>query len=296
MEKIQIIHNPTAGEGRHSKEELIEMVTAAGFDYHYASTDEDGWKDFHMNKIDAYLVAGGDGTVRKLALVLLSNQLLQRKPIYLLPLGTANNIAETLSIDCINPLNKCNRIKNYDCGRIDGLGSEDFFIESLGFGIFPELIVAMEKEKLKEASPDEELGYTMEVLLRIVKNFKAKKAKIKVHGIKIKGSFLLIELLNIQHVGPNLKLAPDADPGDAYFELVMIPEEGREDLVNYIENIMQGKAEHVDPNRFIRTLKVKKAKMKWKGDEFHVDDDIVKGYSGKSFTVEVIPGALEFFV
>jgi len=296
MNLIQIIHNPTAGEGQHSREQLIEMVTASGHGYHYASTDDSGWKDFHLNKIDAYLVAGGDGTVRKLAMVLLANKLLQQKPIFLLPLGTANNIAETLSSEPYTKLDLSGRNKKYDCGRIDGLGSEEYFIESLGFGIFPELIAEMEKEKLKGASPEEEMDRTLEVLLEIAKNFKAKKAKIKVHGIKIKGSFLLVELLNIQHIGPNLMLAPDADPGDAYFELVLIPEDGREDLVNYIENIIQGKAGHVDPNRFISTLKVKKVKMKWKGSEIHVDDDIVKSYSGKSFTTEVIPGALEFFI
>jgi len=296
MKKIQIIHNPTAGAGSHSKEQLIEMVTVAGHQYHYASTDDKGWKDFQMNKIDAYLVAGGDGTVKKLATVLMSNPLLQRKPVYLLPLGTANNIAGTLSIQPYDHLDFSQKIHKFDCGRIEGLGSEDFFIESIGFGIFPELIAEMEKEKLKGAGPMDELDRSMEVLLEIVKNFKARKAKIRIDGIKMKGRFLLVELLNIRQLGPNLNLAPDADPGDAYFELVMITEDGREELLNYLEHSKQGKPGHVDPNRFIHILKVKNVKMKWKGTELHVDDDIIKNYSGKNLTAEVMPGILEFFV
>jgi len=296
MKTIQIIHNPTAGKGHHSKEQLIELVTAAGQGFHYASTEDSDWKDFHRNKIDAYLVAGGDGTVRKLAMVLLSNKLLQQKPIYLLPFGTANNIAETLTPEFDTQFDLKSKIKKYDCGRMDGLGSDEYFVESMGFGIFPELISAMEEEPLNGVGPEEELDRTLQVLLEIIKNFKAKKAKIKAHGIKIKGTFLLVELLNIQHIGPKLKLAPDADPGDAYFELVMIPEEGREDLIYYIKNLIQGKPNPVDPLRFIRTLKVKKVKMKWKGSEFHVDDDILGGYSGNKITGEVVPGVLEFYV
>jgi len=299
MKIIQIIHNPTAGDGNHSKESLADMVLQAGHEYTYASTDEADWKDFHQNKRDAFLVAGGDGTVRKLAVELLKNQIIQRKPILLLPLGTANNIAETLSISIENVsshLNLSGKIKKFDCGFIEGLDKDTYFVEGLGFGIFPALIEEMENLKLKNVSPDEELRQTLETMLSLAKNFKAKKAKIKIDGMKIKGSFLLLELLNIQTIGPNLKLAPKADPGDSYLELVMIPEEGRDELVNFLEKIIAGKSEHADLDTFIKTIRVKSVKMKWKGTEIHVDDDIVKGYSGKSITAKVIPGALEFFI
>lgn len=299
MKIIQIIHNPTAGDAQHSKESLINMVLRAGHEYSYASTDEAGWKDFYQNKRDAFLVAGGDGTVRKLAVELLTNPLIQRKPILLLPLGTANNISETLRISTesiLSQLDLSGNIKKFDCGLIQGLDKETYFLEGLGFGIFPALIAEMDKSESNDLSPAEELNHTLEVLLSIVKEFKAKKAKIKVDGMKIKGSFLLVELLNIKTIGPKLKLNPNADPGDSYFELVMIPDEGRDELINYLENIIAGKSAHADMDKFVKTIRVKTVKMKWKGTEIHVDDDIVKGYSGKSFTAEVIPSALEFLV
>jgi len=298
MKIIQIIHNPTAGDGQHSVESLINMVRLAGHEYNYASTDDSGWKDFHQNNRDAFLVAGGDGTVRKLAVELLENQLILRKPIILLPLGTANNISETLEISTesvIPNLELTGSVKKFDCGKISGLEKDTFFIEGLGFGVFPALIEEMEKVETGNLNPAEEMEKTLEVLMDIVKNFKAKKATIKADGIKIKGSFLLVELLNIQTIGPNLKLAPNADPGDAYFELVMIPERARDEFTNYLENMIAGKIDHVDLNKSIKTLRVNSVKMKWKGTELHVDDDIVKNYSGKSFSAEVIPSALEFY-
>lgn len=298
MKIIQIIHNPTAGDGQHSKESLIQKVRAAGHGYHYVSTDDPGWKDFHLTDRDAFLVAGGDGTVRKLALELLENPSIQKKPIILLPLGTANNISETFNINpetFISKLDLSGAIKKYDCGRIRGLDEENYFLEGLGFGVFPELIKEMEKAELDDERPEVELQKTLVVLLNIVKSFKARKAKIKADSIKIKGSFLLIELLNIQNIGPNLKLAPGADPGDSFFELVMIPEENRDEFVTYLEKLIADKSEHIDLEKFVKTLRVKKVKMKWKGSEMHVDDELVQDYSGKSVTVEVIPEALEFF-
>lgn len=296
MKIIQIIHNPTAGNENHSKESLINKVLNAGHEYNYASTDDTGWEDFHHLKRDAFLVAGGDGTVRKLAVELLENPHIQRNPIVLFPLGTANNISETLGISPeVLDLDLLGSIKKFDCGMIEGLNKRSYFLEGMGFGVFPALIEEMDIKKLEFESPAEELKMTVEVLLNIVKNFKATKVKINADGIKIKGSFLLVELLNIQTIGPNLRLAPNADPGDAYFELVMIHENARDKFITYLENMMAGSMEQVDMENFIMTLRLKKVKIKGKGKVIHIDDEIVD-YTGKSITAEVIPSAIEFII
>lgn len=298
MKIAQIIHNPTSGNAEHSKKELVKMVEKTGYEVNYISTDDEGWEKFDQNNLDLIFVAGGDGTVRKLAAVLLKNNVLDKQiPIHLLPLGTANNIAKSLGIPTDKDWNiktsAEGKIKKFSCGRITGLQDEEFFLESVGFGIFPELLSEMENNKIEDETPSEELKRTLKVLLKIVKEHKAQKAKIKVDGITIKGSFLLVELMNIKFIGPNLELAPNAQPADNFLDLVLIPEKNRAELELYLNKMIKEKPEVSDLQKFVKILRVQKAKMKWKGSKAHVDDNLINDYSGKKFKVEVNPGALK---
>jgi diacylglycerol kinase (ATP) len=297
MKRVQIIHNPTAGDTRHDKSALEVFVKNAGFESDYVSTDDENWEKFYRNKMDVILLAGGDGSIRKLAGVLIKRKLTGlRIPIRLIPLGTANNIAETLQIN--KDFNGNNNLEGetirFDCGQITGMDSEKFFIESVGMGIFPELISEMKKNKLDTEDTAEKLNQTLKVLKKIVKGYKAQKARMKIDGITIEGSFLMVELMNIKSVGPNLKLATNADPGDGYFDLVMIPEQNRAELDNYLDKMIDGKPDLVDLNQFVKTIRVRKLKMKWFGSRIHVDDNLINDSSFRSFKAEIIPGAMEF--
>ncbi len=218
-------------------------------------------------------------------------------PIHLLPLGTANNIAKALRITANNAYHLRDpegEIFKFDCGQVTGLKNEEIFLESSGVGIFPELISEMKKNKIDYELPSEKLKRTLRVLLEIVKKCKPQKAKIKTEGIKIKGSFLLVEVMNTQYIGPNFELAPNANPGDGYFDLVMIPGQKRNELVAYLEKMIKGKSERTDLKIFVKTLQVRKVKIKWGGSKIHVDDNLITDYSGKSFSLKINHGVLEF--
>src|SRR4051794_8685614 len=98
MKTVKLLHNPGAGDEGHTKDELITQIRAAGYNCEYASVK--GWLwDNLTDKIDFVIVAGGDGTVRKVTKALLDRKVLAKTfPIALLPLGTANNISKTLQI------------------------------------------------------------------------------------------------------------------------------------------------------------------------------------------------------
>src|SRR5690606_20296876 len=130
----------------NSEEDIMAAVAAEGYKCSYLSTKKKGWdrKDWdrmESKDVDFVVVAGGDGTVRKIAHELLDRKLIEKKlPIALLPMGTANNIAKTLGIvgdpnDIIRSW-KHHYLKKYDVGRIDGLKKHKFFIESFGYGVF----------------------------------------------------------------------------------------------------------------------------------------------------------------
>src|SRR5690606_9146485 len=89
FKKATILHNPGAGEGDTSRKELLHAMELAGFECSYSSTKQFGWENMDTADTDFLVLAGGDGTVRKIAEEMLSRKLIEKKlPLGLLPMGT----------------------------------------------------------------------------------------------------------------------------------------------------------------------------------------------------------------
>lgn len=294
---VKIVHNPKAGTGDFHKKEVTDIVERMGMSYEYISTEEEDWENFLKTKTDMVFLAGGDGTLCKLAKILLKNQVSALSiPIILIPAGTANNIAKTLGI----PKRSEPSIKlegndiNFDCGRVLGLPDHDYFLESFGVGLFPQLMLETKNRDIQKDSPSEEMRLARKLLLKISVTYKAKQAEVIADGTSFKGSFLLIEIMNIQFIGPNLKLAPNADPSDGYLEVVMLHEEDRDEFVAYLEKSINGESENNGADRFLKILRAKKIKVVWGGKTAHVDDRVIENYSHTGCTLEMSDQSLEF--
>jgi len=303
MKVAKVLHNPNAGDGDNSDKDLIAALEAEGYRCSYLSTKEKGWEKRDWDKIesegiDFVVVAGGDGTVRKLAGELLERKLIEKKlPIALLPFGTANNIARTLGIaggaEEIIKSWKQHELKKYDVGRIDGIKKHNFFIESYGYGVFPRLMKEMRKlDKSLFENPEQKIKTALQLLYEIILNYKTKLCKLNVDGEDYTGKFLLVEIMNTSSIGPNLHLAPFADPGDEVFEVVLIAEGQRDEFAKYVKGKLAGKKE--DP--FFTVLKAKKLQIYWEGTALHVDDEHIVLDNAADVKIQIQPGLLEFLV
>ena len=238
MRTIKLVHNPTAGDEAHSEEKLIKQIEREGFVCRYSSTKKDGWKEIE-DDVDMIAVAGGDGTVRKVV-----KQVLQRNgqqkhiPITVLALGTANNISKTLNAgrdaDEVIKLLKDAKIKKVDIGLVTNVPGIEFFLEGFGFGIFPYLMKEMKNAGEKYSSPQEELKGALKKLHSILASYKARQCNLTVDGTDHSGKFFMVEVMNIRSIGPNMMLAPGADPGDGEFEIVLVPEAHKEKFSEFI--------------------------------------------------------------
>jgi len=298
MKSIKLFHNPTAGEGEHSKETLIKQIEKAGYDCSYSSTKKAGIEESAPEEVDILVAAGGDGTVRKLASYLLERPLLAKSgPIGLLPVGTANNIAKTLGIkgtseEIIGRWAEW-KTKPFDIGRITGLDKNPFLLEGLGFGVFPKLIKEMKDRKETSDDPQVELRDALQRLHDIILDYKTRECRIVLDEQEFTGKFLMVEVMNIQSLGPNLNLAPLADPADGELDVILVPESQREELAGYIERRLKyGK----DEPFFYKAHRAKKIKVTWKGHLLHVDDELVKIEKSEEISIEVVQGVLEFLV
>jgi diacylglycerol kinase (ATP) len=236
--------------------------------------------------------------VRKLAAHLLEQPLREKAgPIGLLPAGTANNIARTLGIkgspDKIIERWSDGNTQSFDIGKISGLDKGAFLLEALGFGVFPKLIKEMKDRKEKSDDPEKELEEALRRLHDIVLDYKSRECSITIDDREYTGKFLMVEIMNIQSLGPNLNLAPQADPGDGEFEVILIPDTQRDELAEYVARRMKhGK----DEPFFYKALKARKIKVAWKGHLVHVDDELVKIDKFEEITIEVVQGVLDFLV
>ena len=275
MKIIQLIHNPSAGKQDHSRDSLMERLKREDYLVKYVSTEDENWEDFINNKPEVIYVAGGDGTVHKVASVLVETEYTEA-PVHIIPLGTANNIALSLPVTfpSHNELFMQRQLRDLDYGVTTGINGDTYFFESAGIGLFPALMKEI-KERKKKLSPEDELQWILEVLLKISKDFKPFKAKLKFDGVRLEGSFLLIEVMNMQYLGPNLNFAPGADLSDGYFDLILIPEKRRPQLIKYLQKLIADEHSTEDLKSFLKNLKIKKVSLKSKASEMHIDDELI---------------------
>lgn len=298
MKKAHILHNPAAGSQEKSKKDLVNLIRRHGFDCGYSSTKKIVWKDFDEDP-DFLVVAGGDGTVRKVAINLLQKERFRKNiPILLLPLGTANNVAKSLGInngdiENLEAMFEGGRRKKYDVGRVSGIKKGTIFLESFGFGVFPELMRQMKEiPERKDATPEQNIEAALEVLHQIITTVPAQPYTVKIDDMTHSENYLLVEVMNTPSFGPNLNLSRDSDPGDGLFELVMIPETQREEFASYVSHKINGTEKTFKPVRF----RGQNISIFGGPGPVHVDDELLELKKPKKITIRAEPGMMDFFV
>ncbi|MBL0743927.1 diacylglycerol/lipid kinase family protein [Chryseolinea lacunae] len=290
MKFIELIHNPKAGEGENTMADIVSMLTDAGYDCSHSSTPDDIEGKKFTRETDFLVVAGGDGTVRKTALQMMNNRL----PMAILPMGTANNIARTLAIQggYRNIIHHwaTSKVVSFDVGKIDNLDGYKFFIEGMGFGVFPKMINEIHKQKRAEGTPEENLRAALELMREVVLTYKARTCRIEIDDAEHVGKYILVEVMNISSIGPNLKLAPLANPCDGEFEVVLVAEAQRDQFAEYLQRKIRGVEEPVSFN----VLKAKKLKIHWDGKHVHVDDASITLDKPAEIEITLQSGGLSF--
>lgn len=231
--KVILLHNAKAGGGEQpAAERLVEEIREAGHEVLYQTTLEKGSKWTMLEPADLVIAAGGDGTVRKAALAVAGRGV----PLAILPLGTANNLAKTFGIfapasEIIHNLATARRLR-LDVALASGPWGKIPFVESAGAGLLAQLIARLSKAAGSSAPS---LAQSVQHLLKLLETYPAQAWSAAVDEKKLSGDFLLAEAMNARSVGPNLGLAPEADPGDGLLDFVFLRAESREKFARYLD-------------------------------------------------------------
>lgn len=294
MRVIKVVHNPTAGKRNLPKDLLIKIVENAGFECRYSSTKEKLWKTID-DDVDVIFIAGGDGTVKKVAHLLINLEK-THLPIFLYPQGTANNIGLTMglerSITSFTNMIQFHSIQYFDLGKITIENESQYFLESVGWGVFPKLIQMMDDYKSTLKTPlYNELPVALKKLYKIVKNYQPKYAVIESDHHRLAGFFLMVEIMNTKSIGPQLTLAPLASTKDEYFDLVVIPAHQRIHLLKYLEKRIKGEKAYFK----LHPIRVKQVNIEWFGKRMHQDDKVIEGKNPR-LNIQVAEHRLSFLV
>ncbi|MFT3810740.1 MAG: diacylglycerol kinase family protein [Micropepsaceae bacterium] len=265
--KAILFHNPKSGTGEFTADELKAILRLAGHDVTYCSTKSSGFKSALRKSCELAVVAGGDGTVGKV----LKGLKHRSTPIGILPLGTANNIATSLGISGspaeIAASWNLKRTRKLSVGIARGPWGKMNFIEAVGYGA---MVDATDSSIGENVEGDHRLVLGRDALRRALKKGKARNLHVTIDGKPITSKLLALEVLNIGYAGPGIPLRLAADPGDDYLDVVMIGDDQREDMLDWL-----GPA-HEETSPPLTARKGKEIVIAWKGKPpMRLDDGYV---------------------
>ena len=267
-----LVHNPTAGLRAPGKKELMGLIEAQGFRVKYRSSKRPDLAAKLEKQGDLIVAAGGDGTIAKVAKILLG-QPEQNAPLAILPTGTANNIALSLGIggtpaEIVESWSTV-RTRKLSHGICRAHWGEQSFIEGVGLGSLARATTPKPAEKGKAGRiRDGRIAFR-----DAVKEAKPERLYVTVDGTRIEDEVILIEILNIRQVGPRLRLAPAADAGDKLLDVAYVAAEHRQALIDWLDALIAGEIddETAGPPP-CANIPGKKITIAWNGMELRLDD------------------------
>lgn len=230
--RVVLLHNPDSGDAQPDAETIRSAIERAGHDVFY-STLTGEWKQALEHECDLVTVAGGDGAVATVFAELATRPL----PATIVPVGSANNIATALGLvnrtieELVDGWATAPRSR-YDLGEPGG------FAESVGFGLFATLL----GRGSEGPSGEDKVVHGLKVLHRILDGTAAEPVRLALDGADRSGDFLAVEVMLIGSTGPNVVLAPLADPSDGLFDVVFVGEEDRAELARYLDDRLASRA------------------------------------------------------
>jgi diacylglycerol kinase (ATP) len=275
--RIALYFNPNAGVRTFDGEDVAGLFRQSGDEVRVFEKNEHDVAAAIDWLPDVLVAAGGDGTIAKAAIALFSRG--AALPLYVLPMGTSNNIAFTLGIAATVPqlvqAMGASLEQRLDIG-VAVNGRESPFVEAVGAGFFADAIAGAGglRERLRGVLRRFTGGATVgEAFARAaaagtarrLRHATAREFRVVADGEDFSGRYVAVEVMNIKAVGARAQLAPDADSGDGALDLVLVREEDREPLARFIE----GPGAEPPP---LERRRVREASIEWDKRSGHLDD------------------------
>ena len=228
------------------------------------------------------IAVGGDGTVNRVAQELVGTGI----SLGILPLGSGNGLARSLGLSmninrCLQQIVK-GQMAIIDSGTING---HPFFCTAgTGFDAHIGLLFA---SSLKRG-----LRSYVRIIARELLRYTARNYILHVNGTVLKRKAFLITVANVGQYGNDFYIAPQADPTDGKFHVVILHPFNVLKFTGLLSNIVRRKAYL---SRSIETIVCDRIVIERETqDSIHFDGEPL--LEDQQVTVELLPGSLKVIV
>lgn len=238
------IVNPIAGRGEADKKwSLIkEEIEKELLDYEVVFTKAPGdgvflakagvAKGFHV-----LVAVGGDGTINEVIRGIIDAESKEKIKLGIIAAGTGNDLIRTLGIPrdvekAVQVLKNA-RVKKIDLGKING----DYFINTVGIG-FDGAVAYEINTRVKWLKGT--LAYLYGVLKTLL-TYRSPKMSIKIDEQVFQGHYFLVAIANGKYYGGGMMIAPDANITDGLFDVVVIKDLPKLEVLKVFPRVFAGK-------------------------------------------------------
>lgn len=172
---------------------------------------------------DRIVLGGGDGTVNLALDALIEVD----KPLGILPLGTANDLARSLDIprklDHAVDVILAGHLRRIDAGRVNDVS----FINAIGIGLGPQMTREMDANSKSQLGV---LAYPKGIVQALQRQH-AFRARIESEARSREGQYVQITIANGIHYGGGMTVADDAKLDDGMLDVLLVPRQSRLSLL-----------------------------------------------------------------
>ena len=308
--KVGVVMNPVAGGGglRRRRPELSAALAESFGDFELRETDQSGDAaalafDFAASGFELVLAAGGDGTASEVADGLLKYRIETGREAELgvLPCGTGVDFARGLGIaGGIGPTVKriaAAKGRRIDAGRIcfvddHGALCQRHFINIASLGISGAIDRAVNADRRRGRRVSAKALFFWRTVAEFLR-YDFQDVRITVDETPaVEARIALVAVANGRYFGGGMMVAPDAEPNDGAFDIVILRASGKLGLIRDIRLLYGGRHRNHPAITILRGKRITVEPLgKLSGDGVLVDID---GESPGRIpaTFEILPGAL----
>ncbi len=251
MAHTRVIVNPIAGAGKTAKKwpQIIDLLKSMGMDFEHDLTEAPGHaielaKSAAKNGCELVVSVGGDGTINEIVNGLYDAGSIGDVTLGIVSTGTGADYIRTIGVprSCMEAsrcLTSSGRL-TVDLGLVEytsnGQMQKRLFVNFAGLGFDAEIVRATTQEF-------KALGDTASYLMGLATTlvaYKNKEILLTLDGEVGERRICTILMSNGKYGGGGMLTAPDADLGDGFFDVVIVGDLTKPDLLRSLPRIYRG--------------------------------------------------------
>ncbi|MEJ2274756.1 MAG: diacylglycerol kinase family lipid kinase [Woeseiaceae bacterium] len=294
-EPLHLFLNPTAGRGRAGRREarIREMLRSSGLrvEVHRSCGpgDLEQRVEHQVEQGSQHIVVmGGDGSVHEAVNGIVRAG--RNAALGLIPSGTGNDFAKACGV----PLDweravrlVAERVAAGQGGRTIDVGrmNDRYFANGAGIGFDARVTAIAHSYRV----PIGDLVYLLGILQGMAEGIATPRMRLVADDVIWDGPLTLANVANGPWVGGMFHIAPMADPGDGWFDLMLAAPVSRRRILSLLPALMRGR--HVGEPEIVHTPVTR---LVVEADEpvvAHLDGELQSPQ--RRFDIELLPGALQ---